>query len=176
IASDEMSLASLLVTMGDRAAALEHWNAACLHLCAYGMRKDVTIYEVLDNVRALMRVGKAQVLERLAKLLPMVHAVVLHTDGKETRHSIGMWFKELFATDELSAAWLLGRSMTVDGGSYDYRLEDGLVHWLENAGTIDTRSRCRLEQLVEGPPESAEIKRRLDRNESLRAHDATAAE
>lgn len=106
----------------------------------------------------------------------MAYAVVLHTDGRSTDHSISEWFDEFCATDELAAAWLLGRSMTDDGGSYDYRLENGLVHWLENAGTMDTRWRCRLEQLVEGPPESSEIKRRLDRIESLRAHDSTAAE
>jgi len=176
IASDEMALASLLITIGDRSAALEHWKSACLHLCAYGMRKDITIYEVIDNVQALLRAGKPQVLERLAKLLPMVYAVVLHTDGRETSHSVGTWFKELFATDELSAAWLLGLSMTDDGGSYDYRLEDGLVHWVENAGTIDTRWRCRLEHLVEGPPDADEIKRRLVRIESLRNQDAAAAE
>lgn len=175
IASDEMALASLLITMGDRAAALEHWKTACLHLCAYGMRKDPTIFEVLDSVRALMRAGKPQLLERLAKLLPMVHAVVLHTDGKGTRHSVGTWFEELFAVDESSAAWLLGRSMTDDGGSYDYRLEDGLVHWLENAGTMDTRWRCRLEQLVEGPPDAEKIKRDLNRIDLLRNQDPTAA-
>lgn len=176
IASDEMALASLLITMGDRAAALEHWKTACQHLCAYGMRKDPTIFEVLDSVRALMRGGKPQVLERLAKLLPMVYAVVLHTDGKGTSHSIGEWCKELFATDELSTAWLLGRSMTDDGGSYDYRIEEGLVHWLENAGTMDTRWRCRLEQLVDGPREPTEIGRRLVRIESLRLQNATTAE
>lgn len=176
IASDEMALASLLITMGDRMAALEHWKTACLHLCAYGMRKDITIYEILGNVQALFRAGKSEVLERLAKLLPMVYAVVQHTDGRETGHSIGRWFKRLFATDELSAAWLLGRSMTDDGGSYDYRLEDGLVHWVENAGTIDTRWRCRLEQLVEGPPDTDEIRRRLVRIELLRNQDAAGAE
>lgn len=42
IASEEMALASLLVTIGDRTAALGHWKTACLHLCAYGMRKDPT--------------------------------------------------------------------------------------------------------------------------------------
>lgn len=176
IASDEMALASLLITMGDRAAALDHWKTACLHLCAYGMRKDITIFEIVDSVRALLRAGKPQVLERVAELLPMVYAVVLHTDGRETHHSVGRWFQELFATDELAAAWLLGRSMTDDGGSYDYRLEDGLVHWIANVGTMDTRWRCRLEQLVEGPQEAAEINRRIARLESLRNQNPASAE
>ena len=175
IASDEMALASLLITMGDRAAAFEHWKTACLHLCAYGMRKDPTIFEVLDSVRALMRAGRPQVLERLAKLLPMVHAVLLHTDGKGTSHCVGTWFEELFAADESSAAWLLGCSMTDSGGRYDYRLEDGLVHWLKYVGTMDTRWRCRLEQLVEGPSDAEEIKRRLNRIDLLRNQDPTAA-
>lgn len=175
IASDEMALSSLLITTGDRVAALEHWKTACLHLCAYGMRKDPTIFEVLDSVRALTRSGKPQVLERLAKLLSMVHAVVLHTDGKGTNYCVGSWFEELVAADESSAAWLLGRSMTDDGGSYDYRLEDGLVHWLERVGTMDTRWRCRLEQLVDGPSDAEEIKRRLNLIDLLRNQDPIAA-
>lgn len=176
IASDEMALASLLITMGDREAALEHWKTACLHLCAYGMRKDPTIFEVLDSVRALIGSGKLQTLERIAKLLPMVNAVVLHTDGKGTRHAMGTWFEELFAADEASAAWLLGRSMVDDGGGYDYRLENGLIHWIQNTGTIDTRWRCRLEQLVEGSSVAVEIERRLKRIDSLRSQDTAAAE
>ncbi|MEO8613785.1 MAG: hypothetical protein ABI600_01480 [Luteolibacter sp.] len=175
IASDEMALASLLMTMGDRVAALEHWKTACLHLCAYGMRKDPTIFEVLGSVRALIGVGKSQTLERIAKLLPMVNAVILHTDGKGTRHAMGTWFEELFATDEASAAWLLGRSMADDGGGYDYRHENGLIHWLQNAGTIDTKLRCRLEQLVEGTSDVKEIERRLDRIDSLRSQDTASA-
>ncbi|MDF9828462.1 hypothetical protein M2103_001836 [Ereboglobus sp. PH5-5] len=175
IASAEMALASLLITMGDRVAALEHWKTACLHLCAYGMRKDTTIFELLNSIEGLMRAGKPQLLERLAKLLPMVHAVILHTDGRETRHSAGTWFKRLFAVDESSAAWLLGRSMTDDGGSYDYRLEDGLVHWLENVSTMDTRWRCRLEQLVEGPSDVEEVKRRLGRIDLLRNQNPAAS-
>lgn len=176
VASDEMTVASMLITMGDRLAAIEHWKTACLHLCAYGMRKDATIFEVLNSVRALVRAGKPQLLERLAKLLPMVYAVALHTDGRETSHCVGRWFKELRAVDELSAAWLLGCSMTDDGGSYDHRIEEGLAHWVENAGTMDIRLQCRLEQLVKGPSNVEEIKRRLERIETLRTHDAAAAE
>ncbi len=176
VASEEMALASLLMTMGDRVAALGHWKTACLHLCAYGERKDITIYELLGSIQALRRAGKSEVLDRLSKLLPMVYAVVHHTDGKETRHSIGQWFTELFAVDELSAAWLLGRSMTDDGGSYDYRTEEALVHWLEEAGPMDTRLKLRLEQLVEGPSKPAEIRRRLERIELLRSNDTIAAE
>lgn len=176
VASEEMGLASLLMAMGDRAAALGHWKTACLYLCAYGERKDITIYELLDSIQALRRAGKSEVLDRLSKLLPMVYAVVHHTDGKETRHSIGQWFTELFAVDELTAAWLLGRSMTDDGGSYDYRTEEALTHWLEEASSMDTRLRLRLEQLVEGPSKPVEIRRRLERIELLRSNDTIAAE
>jgi hypothetical protein len=176
IAADEMAVASLLITMGDRESALEHWKTACLYLCAYGMRKDPTIFEVLDSIHALKPAGKQQLLERIAKLLPMVHAVVLHTDGKGTRHCVGTWFKELFAADEISAAWLLGRSMTNDEWNYDYRLEEGLVHWVAKVGPMDTQWRCRLEQLVKGPSDAKEIKQRLNRIELLHNQDPTAAE
>lgn len=176
IASHEMKFASLLVAIGDKPGALEHWRTACLHLCAYGMRKDITIYEILDNVRALARAGTPAVLDRLAKLLPMVNAVVQHTDGKETSHSVGQWFKELMATDEIAAAWLLGWSMSDDGGSVDYRVENALVHWIASAREFSPRWRCRLEQVVEGPDDLGEVTRRIDRLEALRLQDSMAAE
>lgn len=66
--------------------------------------------------------------------------------------------------------------MTHDGGSYDYRLEDGLLHWIKNSGPMDTQLRCRLEHLLFDPPDADEIKRRLTRIESLRLQDTTAAE
>ncbi|MBL9192879.1 MAG: hypothetical protein JNJ82_11045 [Opitutaceae bacterium] len=176
IASHELKFASLLMTIGDKPAALDHWRTACIHLCAYGMRKDITIYEILDNVRALARAGTTAVLDRLAKLLPMVYAVVQHTDGKETSHSVGQWFKELMATDEIAAAWLLGRSMSDDGGSVDYRVENALVHWIASARELYPRWRCRLEQVVEGPDDLGEARRRIDRLEGLRLQDSSAVQ
>lgn len=62
------------------------------------------------------------------------------------------------------------------GGAVDYRLENGLIHWLKNGGSMDTRWRCRLGQLVEGPSDAEEIKQRLNGIDSLRSRDAEAAE
>ena len=175
IAADEMSFAKLLVTIGDRAGAEEHWRKACLRLCAYGMRKDVTIYEVLDNVRALERAGKPAVLERLARLQPLVYAVVLHTDGRETNHSISKWFRKLTATDEIAAAFLLGRSMADEGGRVDYRQEEGLEHWTKVAGDFPVGWRSRLDLVTEGPSDADIVRARLARIETLHATDPGAA-
>jgi hypothetical protein len=175
-ASDEMAFASLLATIGDQAAAVTHWNDACLNLCAYGMRKDTTIYDILESVRALKRAGKTVVADRLARLLPLTYAVVLHTDGRETRHCIGEWFRQLAESDYIGAAWLLGRSITDDGGSYDYRLEEGLDYWVEHAGEFAPDWRRRLEMIVEGPITPESIRKRLARLEPLFVTDRAAAE
>ncbi len=175
-ASDEMTFVSLLVTIGDQAAALTHWNDACLNLCAYGMRKDTTIYDLLESVVALSRAGKPLVAERLARLLPMTNAVVLHTDGRETRQCIAEWFRQMIDHDEIAAAWLLGRSISDDGGSYDYRLEEGLDNWIERAGEMSADWRRRLEMVVEGPTAPESIRPRLDRLEPLFQTDRPAAE
>ena len=171
IAADEMSFASLLVKIGDQAGAKVYWQKACLNLCAYGMRKDVTIYEVLDNVRALERAGKPAVLERLARLQPLVFAVVSHTDGRETSHSVSKWFRKLTATDEIAAASVLGRSMADEGGRIDYRLEEGLEHWTKVAGDFATGWRNRLELLTEGPSDLDIVRARLARIEALHSTD-----
>jgi hypothetical protein len=174
-ASDEMTFAALLATIGDQSAAVAHWNDACLNLCAYGMRKDTTIYEVLDSVTALKRAGKPAVAERMAQLLPLTYAVVLHTDGRETRHSIGQWFQHLTMVDDIAAAWLLGRSIIDDGGSYDYRAEESLDYWVAHAGEISANWRRRLEMIVEGPVTAESIRTRLPRLETLFATDRPAA-
>jgi hypothetical protein len=175
IASDEMRFASLLVKIGDQAGAEAHWQKVCLSLCAYGMRKDVTIYEILDNVRALQRAGKPAVLERLAKLQALVYAVVLHTDGRETNHSVSKWFRKLTATDEIAAASLLGRSMADEGGRIDYRLEEGFEYWTNAAGDFDVSWRSRLELVTEGPARADIVRARLARLETLHAIDPNAA-
>ena len=175
IAADEMSFAKLLVTIGDQTGAEEHWQKACLLLCAYGMRKDITIYEILDNVRALERAGKPAVLERLARLQPLAFAVVLHTDGRETNHAPSNWFRELTATDDVAAAFLLGRSMADDGGHIDYRLENGLEHWTNVAGDFAVSWRSRLELVSEAPADEEIIRARLARIETLHGTDPAAA-
>lgn len=175
IASDEMRFASLLVKIGDQAGAEAHWQKVCLSLCAYGMRKDVTIYEILDNVRALERAGKSAVLERLAKLQALVYAVVLHTDGRETSHSVSKWFRKLAATDEIAAASLLGHSMADEGGKVDYRLEEGLEHWTKAAGDFDVSWRSRIELVTEGPIGADIVRARLTHLETLHAIDPGAA-
>jgi hypothetical protein len=175
IAADEMSFASLLVKIGDQDGAEVHWQKACLNLCAYGMRKDVTIYEILDNVRALERAGKSAVLERLARLQPLVFAVVLHTDGRETSHSVSKWFRKLTATDEIAAASLLGRSMADEGGRVDYRLEEGLEHWTRVAGDFAVDWRSRLDLVTEGPSDPDIVRARLARIEALHTTDPVAA-
>jgi len=139
------------------------------------MRKDITIYEVLDTVCDLGRAGKSAVMERLARLLPLTYAVVSHTDGRETSHSVSEWYRKLIATDEIGSAWLLGRSMARDAGWVDYRLEEGLNHWVESAGDMVGRWRQRLEMVVDGPGAPATVRRRLDRLETLRAVDPAAA-
>jgi hypothetical protein len=175
-ASDEMTFAALLATIGDEPAAKAHWNDACLNLCAYGMRKDTTIYDILESVTALGRAGKSAVADRLARLLPMTYAVVLHTDGRETRQCIATWFRQLTDFDSVAAAWLLGRSITDDSGSYDYRLEEGLDYWVEHAGDFSAEWRRRLEMIVEAPVDTASIRSRLARLEPQFATDRPAAE
>ncbi len=93
-----------------------------------------------------------------------------------TRQCIATWFRQLTDSDPVAAAWLLGRSITDDGGSYDYRPEEGLDYWVEQAADFSADWRRRLEMIVEAPVDTASIRSRLTRLEPLFATDQPAAE
>lgn len=117
----EFSAVRALVAIGDRERALEHWRQAAVYLGAYGQRKDVTLYELLEPLPALDDPTRLDALERL---FPLAKAVVIHTDGKETRHLPNACVRQLAAVDPPAALALAARSQVSDGGTYGWRVEE----------------------------------------------------
>lgn len=90
-AEDQFLLARVHLTAGRRALAERAWEDGCRYLSGYGWRKDITVYEVLDPIGTLGAADPTQVRSALKTLQPIVEAVLVHTDGKETRHAIHQW-------------------------------------------------------------------------------------
>lgn len=176
VASDEMSFAKLLSSIGDHSAAVEHWEEACRNLCAYGMRKDMTIFDLLEGVAGLEEAGHSGDFSRFARVLSLVYAVILHTDGSETRHSVSSWFEEFVRSNQAASGWLLSRSIIDHGGSFDYRLERALVHWIDAVEDISPEIRCRLEMIVTASTEESKLSRRLESMETILESDRERGE
>src|SRR5690606_38546260 len=125
-ATHEMYLSLALVKGGHIDLARARWQNAAVYLTAYGFRKDITIYELLESLPVLGSADSERTISALAKVQPLVDAVVDHTDGKETRHAPNHWFRALIKVDLVGGLALLARSLVLRGGRIDWRLESAI--------------------------------------------------
>ncbi|SDS54760.1 AAA ATPase domain-containing protein [Streptomyces sp. TLI_053] len=102
------------LTTDDPAGAEELWLAACGFLVAYGWRKDITVYEVLDPLPALVAADPARGRTRVARIQPLCERLVLHTDGKETNAARPRWWNVLAAADPAALADLAATGLLSD--------------------------------------------------------------
>jgi len=98
--------ARLALTADDRTEANRLWIDACRMLTAYGWRKDITIYDLLDPLPTLIRADPARGRACVAQLQPLCERVPIHTDRSETRGAWGRWWDLLAASDPIALARL----------------------------------------------------------------------
>ncbi|WP_037624146.1 AAA family ATPase [Streptomyces aureus] len=106
--------ARLALTADDLAEAEELWLAACRFLVAYGWRKDITVYEVLDPLPALVAADPARGRARVARIQPLCERLVNHTDGKETRAARPQWWSVLARADPAALATFAATGLLSD--------------------------------------------------------------
>ena len=112
--------ARMALKMGHTAEARRHWKGACRLLTAYGVRKDATIYELLDSLPTLMSLDAARGRISVAKLQGICNRVPEHTDGKGTWRTPKAWWRLFAAADpcataDLITADLLGKCNNPNG-------------------------------------------------------------
>ncbi len=90
-AADQLILARIQAASGQREIAEQSWREACTYLVAYGQRKDITLWELLDPLERLAAADSRRTRRCLRDLAPLVERVLVHTDGKETRHAVHVW-------------------------------------------------------------------------------------
>jgi hypothetical protein len=88
----------------ERAAVL--WRETCEFLTAYGYHKDITIYEVLDPLPAMIKADPRRGRLRVAAIQGLCERVPLHTDGRETRGAWRRWHELLAKADPVAAVHL----------------------------------------------------------------------
>ncbi len=90
-ADDHFLLARVHAAAGNRELAERAWRTGCRYLSGYGWRKDITVYEVVDPLSALADADPERVRAALREVQSIVEGVLVHTDGRETRHAIHAW-------------------------------------------------------------------------------------
>ena len=106
-----MQLAKVQKAFGQTEKAEASWRMAGIYLVGYGWRKDVTLFDIIESVPALFESSKDSALKALESLQPLIAAVLLHTDGRETKHTPNTWFSNLLSVDPSSAINVLARTI-----------------------------------------------------------------
>ena len=108
-----MTLARISVAVGDIEEAQSEWKRASVFLGAYGWRKDVTIFDLIESAPTLVQYSEEEALKALVALQPLSQALLRHTDGRETKHSSNAWFRSLLEVSSPIALEVLARSIFV---------------------------------------------------------------
>lgn len=124
LAEYHLLAARLALTAGDHDEAERLWIDACRMLTAYGWHKDITIYELLDPLPALIEADPARGRGCVAKLQPLCERVPLHTDGRDTRGAWWTWWALLAAADPVSLARIAAPALLRDCNNPSSLLHD----------------------------------------------------
>ncbi|WP_129773469.1 ATP-binding protein [Streptomyces sp. L-9-10] len=148
--------ARLALASDDPAEVEARWLEACRFLVAYGWHKDITAYEVLDPLPALVAADPARGRARVAQLQPLCERLALHTDGKETHATRRQWWSVLAGADPTALARLAATGLLNDcNGPADllHGARENLWHsWKDDADpVVATALRLTLDSpLLEG--------------------------
>jgi hypothetical protein len=99
--------ARLAIINNDIYQARKYWEKACSFLIAYGWHKDITIYELLDPLSALINTDKIRARNCISQLQGLCERIPLHTDKRETRHARSIWWEYLAKADPVAAVKLV---------------------------------------------------------------------
>jgi hypothetical protein len=119
-----MRLARKRQACGDSAGAREAWKRGAVLFAAYGWRKDITVYDVIESAPVLASLSRDVALRALADTQPLANAVVAHTDGRSTKHAPNTWLKCLLQVQPAVATAVLAQTLNdagVGGGGWPIR-------------------------------------------------------
>ncbi|WP_029274551.1 ATP-binding protein [Pedobacter borealis] len=120
---------AVLYTQIDIVKSKAHLRNGVNFTLGYTFRRDMAIEDLLVSIESLHQVDIEMGLESIQRILPLVNAVVNHTDGKSTQHFPVDWFEKFNKIDpERSAIYLLNQ---LAYARLDWRWEDSLAHMLE---------------------------------------------
>ena len=103
--------ARLALKSNDLCLARQYWQEACRLLVAYGWRRDITIFELLNPLPTLIRLNPAAGRKIVAEVQPLCDRVIHHTDGKDTHHTTRRWWQILAKADPYEYSELVAKRL-----------------------------------------------------------------
>lgn len=139
LAEYRLLAARLALITEDLQRVQDLWQGACLFLTAYGWRKDITIYEILNPLPMLIRQDPARARLRVAAVQGLCERVPLHTDGKGTRGAWSRWWELLAKADPVATIHLAAPQLLSECNDPNALLNGALEHvWQEWYGEVDS--------------------------------------
>lgn len=129
-AFEYLKLASVLSLAGNKTEAKKRLFEGCVHATAYGHRKDVTIYEIIEPISFIAKKDLAFAQEALKKLYYLAETVWRYTDGKSTQYSLTYWLEALVDSNFSIAAQAMTELVTKDP-KRDWRVERGTNYFCD---------------------------------------------
>ncbi len=121
-----MRLARVQALAGNSALACANWRRASAFLTAYGWRKDITLFDLIESTPALAAVSQEVALTALHDIQPSLSAVLRHTDGRETKRMPNAWFRNLLKIAPVVAIEILARTLLEDEGIENWPTVDAI--------------------------------------------------
>lgn len=138
IASFYLFQARFHIRAGNGNEGMAMWRRACDLLAAYGSRRDTTIFELLGPLDAMAEIDRPRTVEALAKLQPLCVRVLVHTDGKDTRHCLETWWKALMRIAPVSGSELIAKGLLAEFNMPHFMFEEARNElWRATSSTSD---------------------------------------
>lgn len=158
LAEYRLLAARLALRSGDHQGLEALWREACAFLTAYGWRKDITIYEVLDPLPVLIETAPALARQRIARAQALCERIPLHTDGKETRHARPRWWGLLAKADPVAAVHLAVPELLRECNDPNRLLKEALEDvWREWHQHVDPVVAGALRLTLDTPLDAADV-------------------
>ena len=157
LAEFRLLAARLALGLGNQSAVEAHWVGACRLLTAYGSRKDITIFELLDPLPGLVAEDPARGRLAVARIQALCERIPLHTDGTETHHAPVRWWQLLAAADPCALSRLVLPSLLGSCNDPNWRLHEARAElWRTWSDQTDPVVGAALRLTLENPLEETD--------------------
>ncbi len=124
---EHLKLSSVLSQAGKTKDSKTELLMGCVHLVAYGHRKDSTLFEIIEPIGFIAKKDLGFAAKALLKTYPLAETVWRYTDGSTTKWSLTYWIESLIASNVNMAVQVMTELIIKDPGR-DWRVELGTEH------------------------------------------------
>ncbi len=113
------------------------WEKSAQFLSAYGFRKDISLYEILDPLTLLADLDGERAKSLCCRVQRLPDAVVKHTDGRSTNRLPISWLEALLRVDFVGAVHVMAQTLRQDDDQTGWMLNEALGSVLDEARKRD---------------------------------------